>query len=244
MLHLLHPLRLLWNERLILFWPIWITILALGVVLVVIWAVPGRANALEQNEFRRREWSHSDIFAVALLSLFLVCYVSGSLVWEDFTYYDNSHYTDDTLAGRNIALQILPEQGRFWPLGHQEFSVLRHITHTNTGYHALRIVQLLIICTALLFVDEELSVRARVALILLLLITPSVVTSFSGLIYAEANVIFWLVGLVWSVRCFERSRSTAWAVIAVVSSQFLLYYKETAFLLLCGFTVGRYRGRL
>jgi hypothetical protein len=41
------------------------------------------------------------------------------------------------------------------------------------------------------------------------------------------------------VKKFEQSGSIAWAVAATVSAQTMLYYKETAFLLLFGFAVGR-----
>jgi len=42
-----------------------------------------------------------------------------------------------------------------------------------------------------------------------------------------------------SVRQFEQTRSIAWAVAAVVSAQIMIYYKETAFLLLLGFAIAR-----
>jgi hypothetical protein len=237
--HLLHPLKLAWGERIALFWPIWAAITAIGVMLVIR-VVPARSNTpLEQTEHQRHCWSRADTIAAVFLCLFLGCYVAGSLVWEDFTYYDNSHFTNGTLVGHDIPRQISPEAGRFWPLGHQEFNLLRHFTHSITGYHALRIFQVLFMCAILLFLDGELSVRARVGLILLLLITPSILISFSGLIYPEANVMFWLVCLMWSVKSFEQSRSIAWAMAAMIASQFLLYYKETAFLLLFGFAAGR-----
>ena len=43
----------------------------------------------------------------------------------------------------------------------------------------------------------------------------------------------------WSVKRFEQTQHITWAVAAVISSQFMLYYKETAFVLLLGFAVGR-----
>ena len=237
--HLLHPLKTLWNERIALFWPIWMAITALGVLLVT-WAVPRQAKVQPDSiPSRRHAWSHGAILAITFLVLFLACYVAGSLVWEDFTYYDNSHFTNGTLAGHNIPLQISPESGRFWPFGHQEFNLLRHFTRSVTGYHALRIVQLVLLCWFLLVLDDELSIQARVGSIVLLLITPSILISFSGLIYAEWNIIFWLVCLAWSVRRFEQTRSREWAIAAVIALQFLLYYKETAFLLVLGFTFGR-----
>ena len=71
---------------------------------------------------------------------------------------------------------------------------MRHFTSSVTGYHAMRIIQLVFLCGILLFLDDELSIWARVALITLALITPSILISFSGLIYPEWNVHF-LVGL-------------------------------------------------
>jgi hypothetical protein len=237
--HLLHPFKTVWNERIALFWPIWVATTALG-ALLVIWAIP-RQGKVESDSISLRHyaWSRGAILAVTFLALFLACSIAGSLLWEDFTYYDNSHFTNGTLAGRNIPLQISRESGRFWPLGHQEFNLLRHVTRSVAGYHALRIVQLVLLCAFLLILDQELSIPARVALILLLLITPSILISFSGLIYAESNIVFWLACLVWLVNRFEQTRSIEWAVAAVIASQFLLYYKETAFLLLLGFAFGR-----
>jgi hypothetical protein len=242
MLHfLLLPdiLKTLWSERIALFWPIWIAITASSVVLVI-WFVPqGESIRLESIRSRRHDWSRAAVLAVVFLALFLACYIAGSLVWEDFAYRDNSMFTLGTLAGHDFARAIYPSQGRFFPLGNQEFNSLRHVTRSVTGYHALRIVEIVLLSGILLVLDEQLSIRVRVALVTLTLITPSILISFSGLIYPEANVLFWLVCVVWSVKRFEQTHFIPWAVAAVISSQFMLYYKETAFLLLLGFAVGR-----
>jgi hypothetical protein len=233
--HLFHPVKVLWNERIVLFWPIWIAITTFAVILVL-WAVPrGKTTPPDSDLPRRSNWTHKATPWLIFLILFLACYIAVSLVWEDFTYYDNSHFTNGTLLGHNIPLQISPETGRFWPFGHQEFNLLRHITNTVIGYHSLRIVQLVLVCGILLLLAEELSVPVRVGLILLLLVTPSFLICFTGLIYAEANILFLLVCLAWFVQRFERTRSIPWALAAVISAQFLLYYKETIFLLLLGF---------
>ena len=176
---------------------------------------------------------------LVVLAFVLVIYTAGMLVWEDFTYYDNSHFTNETLIGRNISLQVSPEEGRFWPLGHQEFNLLRHITKSNSAYHALRITELALVCVMLLVLEEDLSIPARSALVVLLLITPSMVVSFGGLIYPEANLVFWLLCLLLSIQRFESTKGRTWAASAVISSQFLLYYKETVFLLLLSFAAGR-----
>jgi hypothetical protein len=208
--------------------------------MLVVWVVPRHEAVPSGPDLPRRQpWSRAGHLAVVFLVLFLACYIAGSLVWEDFTYYDNSHFTNETLVGRNVPVQIAPEVGRMWPLGYQEFNVLRHVTHSVTGYHALHIVELVLLCGILLVFDEELSIAARVALIAVVLITPSMVISFSGLIYAEWNIIFLLACLAWSVKRFEQTRSTAWAIGAMVASQCMLYYKETIFVLVLGFALGR-----
>ena len=237
--HLLHPLKELWVERIALFWPMWIATTVIGVWLVM-WAIPQQAN-IQANSVPSRHHppSRATVLAVAFLCLFLICYIAGILVWEDFTYYDNSHYTNETLVGRNVAMQILPEAGRFWPLGYEEFNLIRHVTHSIYGYHAFRIVQLLLLSGILLVLLEELSIQARVALTTLTFITPSILISFGGLIYSEPNILLSFVCLVWFVKRFGETRHTAWAVAAMISSQFMLYFKETAFLLLLGFVISR-----
>jgi hypothetical protein len=237
--HLLHPLKVLWQERIDLFWPIWMATTAMAAVLVI-WVVPEKKSVPRHSiPPRRHSWSRGAVLSVTLLALLLACYIAGSLVWEDFTYYDNSYFTNGTLIGTNIPVQAFSSDGRFFPLGHQEYNLIRHFTDSVPGYHALRIVQLALLCGILLLFDEDLSIHARVALVILALITPSILISFSGLIYPDWNVVFWCMCLAWSVKRFEQTQSISWAVPAVISSQFMLYYKETAFLLLLGFAIGR-----
>lgn len=232
-------LRTLWRARIDVFWPIWIGI-TVFVALLMNWVFPEKKTIPKDSILPHRQgWAPGAILAVTFLAIFLACYIAGSLVWEDFTYSDNSHFTNGTLVGKDIPRQILPRNGRFFPLGHQEFNLIRHFTSSVVGYHALRIVQLVLLCGILLVFDEELSVWARAALIILVLITPSILISFSGLIYPEWNVVFSLMCLAWSVKRFEDTQYTAWAVAAVISAQVMLYYKETAFLVLLGFAIGR-----
>ncbi len=241
--HLLSLLKLFWRERIVLFWPIWCGITAVGVVLAI-WVVPARENIPKAvAKVRGNNSSRPGVFMLLFLALFLAFYIAGALAWEDFTYYDNSHFTNGTLAGHNVPRQISPEGGRFWPLGHQEFNLLRHFTSSVPGYHGYRIVQLLLLCGILLVFDETLTLSARVALIVLALVTPSILISFTGLIYPEANVIFFLVFLAWFVKRFEETHSSLWAAAAVIAAQFLLYYKELAFLLLFGLAAGRLLAR-
>jgi hypothetical protein len=209
----------------------------------------GRAptHATEKPEYtsigqappRRNAWSRGSIAALILLGLFLVSYVALILKWEDFAYSDNDMFTLFTLRGHNIDLPIWKGEGRFFPLGHQEFNLIRHFTSTVAGYHALPIIQLLIVCCILLILDDKLSITARAALAAFVLITPGIVVSFGGLIFSERNVVLWLVCLAFFVKRFEQTFSPAWAAAAAVSAQIMIYYKETGFVLLLGFAAAR-----
>jgi hypothetical protein len=99
--------------------------------------------------------------------------------------------------------------------------------------------KLVVFFSIIVVLDAELSITDRLALAIFALLTPSILTSFSGLIFDERNVLFSLVCLILSVKQFEQTGSIAWAVAATVSAQIMLYCKETAFLLLLGFALGR-----
>src|SRR5262249_23590968 len=175
-----------------LFWPIWIPMTAAAAV-VVACAVGWTESPIAQKRSvsfigASRKGLRGAVTAVTLLSLFLAGYIAMILAWESFTYHDNSIFTLYTLRGHDIGPPIMPWVGRFFPLGFQEFNLIRHFTDTITGYHAFRIVQLLIFAGIVLILDEKLSIGARAALVLLALITPSIRSSFAGLIYHEANV--------------------------------------------------------
>jgi hypothetical protein len=227
---------------------IWITITTAAAICVTL--AVGQAAAPTSQKATKRPinliltWREvatpRAVAALMLLAVFLASYIAMILAWEDFAYYDNDLFTLSTLKGHNFPLQISsPRGGRFLPLSGQEFSLIRHFIETITGYHVLPIVQLLIFFCILLFLDTELSITARAALAILALLTPSILTSFSGLIFDERNFLFYLVCLVLSVKRFELTQSIAWAVAAAVSAQIMIYYKETAFLLLLGFVTAR-----
>jgi hypothetical protein len=225
------------------FWIIWIMITAAAVIYVVRvvgHAAPPMVRRIENvpiphTRTPRSVWRGS-LIAPALLALFLACYIALMLTWEDFAYYDDSMFTAGTLMGHDIVPTIA--RGRFF-IGGQEFDLIRHFTDANTGYHLLPIAELLLLSYILLSLDSELSITARAALAILPLLTPSILISFSMLPAPEHNVLFLLAGLALSVRRFEQTRSIAWAVAAVVCAQIMIYYKETSFLLILGFAVGR-----
>src|SRR5262249_15535352 len=154
-------------------------------------------------------------------------------------YYDDSFFNLATLKGHNLQPEIWPENGRFCPLGLQEFSLVRHFTNTIIGYHLIPIVQLLIFCWICVILDDELNITVRVALVIFALLTPSILVSFDGLNFQERDVLFFLACVVLSVKRFEQTQSITWGVAAVISAQIMMYCKETVFLLILGFAISR-----
>jgi hypothetical protein len=235
----IHQIRI----ALFLFWPTWITMTAAAAICVA-WAVGLEAARVPPKQSlgfasTARQYKNEIVTSLTLLALFLAGYIAMILVWETFAYHDNSIFTLYTLRGQDISPPIMPAVGRFFPLGFQEFNLLRHFTNTITGYHALRIAQLLTFSSILLILDEDLNIGARAALVFVALITPSILTSFSWLIYHEASELLFLACLMLSVQRFEQNQSIKWAVCAVVCAQIMIYYKETASLLLLGFAASR-----
>jgi hypothetical protein len=188
---------------------------------------------------RQDIWSWRAVATIALLILFLLCYIALTLKWEDFADYDNSQFTLFLLRGHDFRPAIWPQVGRFFPLSNQEFNLIRHFTSTVVGYHVLPIFQVVALSGVLLILHDDLSISARAALTIFVLVVPSIVISFGTLICTERNVVLSIACLVLFVKRFEQAQSIGWAVGAVLCAQIMLYYKETAFLLLFGFALGR-----
>jgi hypothetical protein len=221
----------------------WITI-TVAAVMYVTWALwrgaPAKCDetAKYRNKTILAQRPAAAVAALMLLGVFLTLYIVIILMWEDFDYYDNDIFLLKTLKGLNLSLRA-GFGGRFFPLALQEFNLVRHFTDSAAGYHVLPIVQLLAFCCILLVLDSELSIPARVGLTFASLLTPSIFISFSSLEAPERNILFFLVIFALSIKLFEQTKSIPWAVSAVVCAQFMIYYKETCFLLLFGFAATR-----
>ena len=226
------------------FWPSWLVLTA-AAVSGSTWIIGRPASPGEQRRDERhlipvwpRVATPAGIVALGILVVFIMSYIAIILVWEDFAYGDNSFFTRFTLKGRDIPPPIWGG-GRFFPLGLQEFNLIRHFTDSAIGYHVLPIAELLVFVSILLVLNDELGIAARVALAILALLTPSILISFGGLIFPERNELVFLAGLILCVKRFEESESTRWAAGAVLCAQLMVYNKETAFLLLLGFAGAR-----
>jgi len=177
-----------------------------------------------------------------LLGAFLVVfagYVFLTLFGEDFAGYDDSIFTLFSVRGRGHKPPIWPAEGRYFPLGHQEFNLLRLITRSPTGYHLFAMAELGLLLLAVFFALRELRVPARLGLMSLLLVTPSFLISFTGLIYPERNVLVLLAVFLCAVQAYSRRGSPFFFICALVAAQGALYFKEPVFLLISAFAAAR-----
>jgi hypothetical protein len=226
----------------LLFWPVWITMTIAAAALAArlfrhsLSSPDAPRDVPPKHEF---DWSNRTLVPLTLLALFAAGYSAMMLVWDAFVWYDDSLFTLFTLRGVNMPLQIAIDMGRLFPLGGQEFSVIRHFTSTVTGYYSFSIAEVLIFAGIVLALDDELSLAQRALLAALALATPGTVFSFLDLPSAERTVFVLLACLALLIKLFERSHAARWAVGAAVCSQCLLYLKEPVFLLLLAFTTSR-----
>jgi hypothetical protein len=108
------------------FWQVWILITATAAICAAVLIKPNTARRQRENEPYEQFRFHtapigasSAVPALTLLAAFLVFYIAMILVWEDFTFYDDSYYTLNTLQGHNIPPQVSPWGARFFPLALQ-----------------------------------------------------------------------------------------------------------------------------
>jgi hypothetical protein len=234
-----------WQAHTNLFWPTWLLMLTAAVFSTWHMVHPAPAS-FAQNEGKEtdhgelpRVWPCGAVVSLTLLSLFIAGWIALASAWQEFDYSDNSMFTLFTLKEHNLQVAIWKDEGRFFPLGHQEFNLIRHFTHTAVGYHVFPELELIALAAILLLIDLGLNLAKRVGLVMIALIVPSILVSFNGLIYTERNVVLWLACLIFCIQRFEQTQRTLWAVGAVICAQIMIFYKETGFVLLLCFAVAR-----
>ncbi|MCS6942791.1 MAG: hypothetical protein NZM30_08065 [Geminocystis sp.] len=174
---------------------------------------------------------------VGLFLGFLGLYIYLIFYEEDFAYLDNAQLNSYSLIGKFTPLPIGPEGGRFWPFGLQEYNIISLISKSPTAYHLLSVIQLIVI----LWLCWKILPPARIyrlIILTLLLIQNTFVLCFFNLIYPERNIIFFLAVFIYSLVAYQRSGKLIYQILAVISAQFMLYYKEPVFIMLAGFSLG------
>lgn len=209
---------------------------ALGLALAVWWAsratVSSRRLPVRSPLPESRWWWALPVSLATAFGLLLL--------WrEDFAGHDDSFFTTMTLIGRNIPSPVWRADGRFWPLGYQEFNLIGKVTSSVVGYHVWPIVQLVLVVSLSWFVLRDLPRWVRIGTVTSILLTPSIALTFAGLVYPERNVVFFVALVLAATVAWDRAPSRRLLVVGLVATQFLLYYKELAFVWVSLFAMGR-----
>lgn len=216
-------LHLFWSHFL-LFW----LFLLMAVVMAGGWlGGRGTRDTTAVKKFVRQA-NLTDRIWQALFLLFLIFYVAVIFYKEDFAYYDNQQFIDFSVAGKALPPPIWPDLGRFFPLGHQEFNLLMFVTRSPAGYHLFAVAQLIVVLIALWITLEEFAIRYRVMISIAAMIAPSFLVCFTGLIYPERDMLFWLAILLVCLGGYAATRARGYFLGCLVATQFILYYKETS----------------
>jgi hypothetical protein len=174
-----------------------------------------------------------------VMVVFGVSYALLILSGANFAEHDHDFLTLFSVRGEMLSPLIWPGEGRFFPLGQQEFNVLQFLTRTCQGYHLFAIGQLIALLALVYALLDDLRVPHRLAIMGSLLIVPSFLICFSGLIFPERNVLFALVVMAFCLRRYPRSRSPVDLVGALLAAHLALYCKETSSVLLLCFAGAR-----
>jgi hypothetical protein len=186
-----------------------------------------------------RQLTLEDGIAGIVFALFLTLYVVAIFYKEDFAYFDNDNLTDFSVQGRSFSPPIWPDAGRFFPLGLQEFNVLALFTKSPAGFHSFAVAQLIILLLALVAILNEYKVTYRALILMAAMLAPSFVISFTGLIYPERNILFWLAIMVLCLYGHSKTNASIYFVGCLIATHFALYYKETVVVFMVAYAVTR-----
>ena len=127
--------------------------------------------------------------------------------------------------------------GRFYPLADQEFNLLKFVTRSPAGYHALVALQLLVLVAVLFVVLRAFQVRYRVLILIAAMVAPSFLIPFTGFVYPERNVLFWLAVMLLCLQAYSSTKGRIYFVGCLVAAHFALYYKETVVLFVVAYAI-------
>jgi hypothetical protein len=183
--------------------------------------------------------SFLDGASAVLLFVFVAFYVSMIFYKEDFAYYDDDMLTDFSVRGQNFSPPIWPGLGRFYPLADQEFNLLKFFTRSPAGYHSFVVVQLLILLGVLFVVLGKFKIRYRALILVSAMVAPSFIIPFTGFVYPERNVLFWLAIILLCLEGYSTTKSCVYFIGCLVATHFALYYKEVVVLFVVAYGVTR-----
>jgi hypothetical protein len=132
-------------------------------------------------------------------------------------------------------LPINPSDGRFFPLGHQEWRAFPRMSEAWM-FHGVAIIEYCLFCFVLF---KAMSMRGvnNVSVFLFLATLPPIVVAFSMIVAPERNilVLFALWFLFYSIS--KQNNDIIFGVLSLICATAALFFKEPTFLFFAGFSV-------
>jgi hypothetical protein len=180
------------------------------------------------------------------MDAFVLCVLvaCGVLFWFYISINSSFWEPDEAiLANRAASGYPMPppiwNDGRFFPLGHQEFNVLGRFTSSPDVFHACALAPILLSSVFVWFVFSRLPWRFRVWPVLAIFSSPSIFYISQSFIYTERNIILLLSIFVFCFYMFQRFQRQIYLLAALTAAFLSLFYKETVFLIILGFSLTR-----
>jgi hypothetical protein len=194
--------------------------------------MPRRLSALPSE--RKGKWDHPAAKAVVFYSLLTAAVAAGVLALVVLPYATLGFTDDDILAlyylhGRPYPPPLWPDQGRFFPLGHQEWRLLYFWTNDVAIYHLWRILEYAAFSLGVIALLKEIG-HLNWLSVLLVITLPPVMVSYANIVMPEGAQVFLMPWLTWALVRWDRVRRLRYAALALMCANLMLYQKEPTFL--------------
>jgi len=220
---------------------LWLCVFILIVVAVWLWSfsrsLGSRAVVKETVAEQAVQQDFADRVSAFSFAVFVMGYIYLIFYREDFSYYDDDLLIESSLQGKRFLPPIWPAVGRFYPLADQEFNLLRSVTRSPFGYHALVVVQLIVLSALIFLILREFRLRYRCLIAAAAMVAPSFLIPFMGFVYPERNVLFGLAILILCLQRYSQCHSSVYLAGCLLATHFILYYKETVVLFIVVFAL-------
>jgi len=175
--------------------------------------------------------------SIRIIAAFVILLVP--IIYLTFNvFYLLSYRHSDDLGYLNSFIPPLVFMGRFQPLALQELNVLRYF-HLDTVFYQYLLSYLTFFM--FLLINWKILVRLTVvfrAIVLALMCSlPFVQEIYSSAIFAEAEALIFVSIGVLAYKYFIDENKYFWGVLSLLFFTLALYYKETNFLFIVGFSI-------
>lgn len=186
------------------------------------------------------DWRWYDVISLVFFALILFIYSFLIVDNADLYWHDQSHITSGALLG-NLWMQIVPQNGRFSPLLHQEYLLIALFAKESWQYYWLAVFNLWVFSATVFMAMPLRSISLRLLVVGSLVATLGFSIAVSGLIYPEINMVY---ALLIFIACALKANSKPDGkqrllpmTGCVLSSLYLIYIKEPLFLVMATYAL-------